>query len=148
MQVKEMMSDRVICVTPENSLQEAAGFMCDYDIGSLPVVESAETKRLVGMITDRDITCRSVAEGRNPLELKVRDVMSPGPVHCVHPGSSEQELWRSMEEHQVRRMPVIDDEGNCCGIVSQADVARQAPEHETGELVQEISRPTAASRAE
>lgn len=148
MRVKELMSETVTCVTPDMSLQEAAQYMDERDIGSLPVVESAENKKLIGMITDRDITCRTVARGKNPLELTVQDAMSSGPIFSVHPETDEQELCKIMEEHQVRRMPVVDEQGVCCGIVSQADVAGKASEHETAEIVQEVSRPTPSSRTE
>ena len=149
MQVKELMSETVICVTPETSLQEAARYMNERDIGSLPVVESTENKKLIGMLTDRDITCRIVAQGKNPLDLTVQEAMSTGPVFNVRPETSEDDLCKAMEEHQIRRMPVVDGQDVCCGIVSQADIAqRGSSEHETAEIVQYISRPTPSSRAE
>ncbi len=144
MQVEELMSETVICGTPGTSLQEAARLMKDRDIGALPVVASNDNRQLVGMITDRGITCRTLAEGRNPMELIVEDVMSGGPIFSVHGDTDERDLCQLMEIHQVRRMPVVDEGGNCCGIVSQADLARNAPEHDTAEVLQRISQPAAA----
>jgi CBS domain-containing protein len=141
MQVRELMSETVICATPQMSLQDAARLMKDRDIGSLPVVKNSSNKKLIGMITDRDIVCRALAEGRNPMDMTVQDVMSSGSVYKLHADSSEAELCQVMEERQVRRIPVVDDNDLCIGIVSQADIARMAPESETGEVVQQISQP-------
>ena len=143
MQVKELMSETVICVTPGTSLQDTARLMKERDIGALPVVASEDNRQLIGMITDRDITCRTLADGRNPMELMVEDAMSGGPIFSVHAETDERDLCQLMETHQVRRMPVVDERGNCCGIVSQADLARNAPEHDTAEVLQRISQPIA-----
>jgi len=117
--------------------------MVDCNCGEIPVVERGDSGRPIGVITDRDITCRTVARGLNPLDLTVEDCMS-SPVITVRPDSSIEELCRILEQHQIRRAPVIDDAGCCCGIVSQADIARVAGRHLAGKVVQEVSRPSSA----
>ena len=141
MQARDFMSETVYCCTPETGLGDVARLMVEYDCGAVPVVESAESKRLVGMVTDRDIACRCVAQGKNPLEASAEQCMS-SPVVTAHPDTDEQELIKLMEHHQVRRIPIVDDVGTCIGIVSQADIARKASEHETAEVLRDISQPT------
>lgn len=143
MQAKDLMCETVICCTPDTNLGDVARLMNEHDCGAIPVVESAENKKLAGVVTDRDIVCRILAQGHNPLELTARDCMS-SPVHAVHADTDEAELCQQMEKHQVRRMLVTDDQSTCIGIVSQADIARLAPEQETAEVVRDISRPHAA----
>lgn len=93
------------------------------------------------MVTDRDIACRAVAQDKSP-GTPVREVMST-PVVTARPGMSLDECCSLMEDKQVRRLPVVDESGRCCGMVSQADVARTAPEHEAAKLLRDVSRPTA-----
>jgi CBS domain-containing protein len=94
----------------------------------------------VGVITDRDITCRSVAMGNNPLEMTAGDCMS-SPCITVTPEMSVEDCCQVMEENQVRRVPVVDESGACCGIVAQADIAQHASKRETARVVKEISAP-------
>ncbi|MFP4145361.1 MAG: CBS domain-containing protein [Phycisphaeraceae bacterium] len=142
MLAKDIMTEPVTCCTPETSLQDVAKVMANRDCGGVPVIESEENPRLVGFVTDRDITCRTLAEGRNPLELKAKDAMSQG-CFTAKLDTPEDELCRIMEEHQVRRIPIVDDAGRVVGIVAQADIAvRSADEHETFEIVRDISKPT------
>jgi len=124
-----------------------AKMMVDCDCGEIPVVENRDGKQLVGVITDRDIVCRVVAEGKNPLHLTARECMS-SPVTTVTPAMSLDECVRVMEAHQIRRVPVVERTGACCGIISQADIAACTSEHKTAELVREVSRhQTPPSRA-
>jgi CBS domain-containing protein len=139
MNVTELMSSHPICATPDTSLREIARMMCDHDCGEIPIVEDMSSNRVVGVITDRDITCRTVARGKNPLELSAKDCMT-SPVVTVDTGVSVDECCRVMESRQIRRVPVVDH-GSCIGIVSQADLARHAPMQQTAEVVAEISRP-------
>ena len=141
MKVKEIMSKDPACCTRETSLQDVAVLMVEHDCGEIPVVDSLQSKRPVGVITDRDITVRSVALGKNPLELRARDCMS-SPAVTVSPESDLDECCRLMEENQLRRIPVVDESGCCCGIVSQADIARNASDDDAGEVVKEISEKT------
>jgi CBS domain-containing protein len=141
MHVKELMSPDPACCTPDTNLQEVARLMCDYDCGEIPVVDDRNHMRVVGVVTDRDITCRSVAKGMNPLDMTAESCMS-SPVVTVTPETSVDECCRLMEEHQIRRMPVVDPDRRCLGIVSQADVARSAAPMQTAEVVAQVSRPS------
>jgi CBS domain-containing protein len=141
MKVKEIMSQDPACCTRETSLQDVAVLMVEHDCGEIPVVDNMQSKRPVGVVTDRDITVRTVALGKNPLELRARDCMS-SPAVTVTPDMSLDDCCNLMEENQLRRVPVVDESGCCCGIVSQADVARHASKNEAGELVKDVSRKT------
>ena len=139
MEVREVMTESPTCCTPETGLQEVAQMMVDCDCGCIPVVDSNDTKIPIGMITDRDITCRVVAQGRNPLDLTAREAMT-STVVSVTPDTSLEECLDLMEESQVRRIAVVDQDGKICGIVAQADVARNADDQRTAEVVQEVSK--------
>jgi CBS domain-containing protein len=139
MKVNEVMSKDPACCTPESGLQEVARLMLDNDCGEIPVVDSKRTMRPVGVLTDRDIVVRCVAEGKNPLEAEAGDIMS-SPAVTVMPDTSLDNCIDLMEEHQLRRLPVIDEAGAVCGIVAQADIARHAPHRQTAEVLKEVSR--------
>ena len=139
MQVREIMTDRPACCSPETSMKDAAKLMSECDCGEIPVVD--ERGRPIGVVTDRDIACRGVSQGKDA-QTPVREVMSSLAV-TANPGMSLDECCRLLEEKQIRRMRVVDGGGKVCGIVSQADVALHASEHETAELLRDISRPTA-----
>jgi len=109
--------------------------MVDNNCGEIPVVD--QSGRLVGVVTDRDITCRCVAEGKSA-DTPVEEVMSSSLV-TVMPDASIDECCKKMEDNQVRRLPVVDDQGKCCGIVSQADIALHAGKEAAGDLVREVS---------
>jgi len=141
LQVKDVMTQDPVCCTPDTTLREVARLMMEHDCGEIPVVDSEETMNPVGVITDRDITCRTVALGKNPLEMRAGECMS-SPSVIVRVDTSLEECWKTMEVSRVRRIPVVDETGGCCGIVSQADIARNAAKEDTGEVVKEISQPT------
>jgi CBS domain-containing protein len=142
MNIEDIMSDSPVTCMKDTSLQQAAKWMVDGDCGALPVVDS--DNKPLGVITDRDITCRIVAQGKNPLELTVADAMTT-PAATVYRDTDVDECVRLMEENQVRRMVVIDDDGTVCGIIAQADLARHVRPEEAAELVREISEETSAS---
>lgn len=144
MQASELMTASIQCCTPTTPVTDAARVMKKHDIGAIPVVESDERRKLIGVITDRDIVVRLVAESMNPLECDVEDAMT-GKLFSVQTDASEEEVCQVMEEHQVRRVPVVDAQGNCIGIISQADIARLNNEHETAEVLKDISRPSQAA---
>jgi len=146
MQVKEVMTADPACCISETPLQEVAQMMVDNDCGEIPVVESRETNLPIGVITDRDIVCRSVARGLNPLDLTVADCMSR-PCVTVTPAMSVEECSRIMEENKIRRVPVVDAAGSCCGIVALANIALYARRSVTAEVVKEVSEPTSAASA-
>ena len=134
---RDLMTANPACCTPETSLDQVAKMMIQNDCGEIPVVDSRD--ELVGVVTDRDIVCRVVAEGKNPIGYTAGHCMSQ-PVVSVRDDDSLQEVLNTMEKHQIRRVPVIDESGQCVGIISQADVASIAREHDVAELVREVSR--------
>src|SRR6267143_6411268 len=146
MKVKDVMTADPACCISETALQEVAQMMIDYDCGEIPVVENKETKLPIGVITDRDIVCRTVARGLNPLDLTVADCMSK-PCVTVTPDISVEECSRILEANKIRRVPVVDADGSCCGIVALADIALLANRNLAVEVVKEVSEPTAASSA-
>lgn len=134
---KNVMTANPQCCSADTPLNEVAKLMVECDCGEIPVVDSS--KKLVGVVTDRDIVCRAVAKDLNTALAKASEVMT-APVISVSQDCSLDDVLATMEEHQIRRVPVIDAGGCVCGIISQADVALNAQESETGELVKEVSR--------
>lgn len=137
--VKEIMTEEVAFCTPETPLGEVARLMCDHDCGEIPVIDNEESLRPIGVITDRDITCRLVAAQKNPLEYRASDCMS-SPCVTVFEEEDVRECCRLLEENQIRRIPVVDEQGCCCGIVAQADLALQDLRKAAG-VLHEVSRP-------
>lgn len=139
MYVKEIMTQDPACCVASTGLQDVALMMVDNDCGCIPVVENEETRTPIGVVTDRDICCRAVAEGKNPLDLTAGDVMTSDIV-AVKPDTSIEDCCNLMEDRQIRRVLVVDDEGVCCGIVAQADIANNTGREITAEVVQEVSK--------
>jgi CBS domain-containing protein len=134
--VRDVMTPNVHAASPTDSLASAAEIMSSQDVGSLPVVENG---RLIGVLTDRDIVVRAVAERVTPETLNVGDVASRQPV-TVQPDEDLDEALRLMAHHRVRRLPVVE-EGRLVGMLSQADLAGEAKEKKVGEMLEEISQP-------
>ena len=134
--VKDVMTSNPTTVQADQSVVEAARIMRDKDTGIVPVVEN---EQLSGTVTDRDIAIQVVAEGRDPASTSVREIASTDVV-TVEPQQELSEALRLMAEHQVRRLPVVEND-RLVGIVAQADVARESDDTQTGELVEEISKP-------
>ncbi|HEY0153202.1 MAG TPA: CBS domain-containing protein [Longimicrobium sp.] len=122
MRAADIMTENPEVVTPDATLADAARKMRDLDVGIIPVVESEQNRRLRGVITDRDITIRAVAEGRDATSTRVSDVMTSG-VETCNKNDSVQDVLQLMEREQVRRVPITDREGRLVGIIAQADVA-------------------------
>jgi CBS domain-containing protein len=139
--VRDAMTPSVRSVAPTDSLTDAAAGMRDEDVGSLPVVEG---DRVVGIITDRDIVVRAVAERADPQTAKVGDVSSGDPV-AVEPDADLDEALELMARHRVRRLPVVEN-GRLVGVVAQADVALAAKEKDSGKMLEEISQPASTPR--
>jgi CBS domain-containing protein len=135
--IKDVMTSNPRTVEADAQVVEAARIMRDEDTGIVPVVESG---RLTGTVTDRDIVVRLIAEGRDAQSASVRDVASTDLV-TVDPQQDLDEALRLMAQHQVRRLPVVEEDGRLVGIIAQADVARQSDDRQTGDLVEDISRP-------
>ena len=135
--VQDVMTSNPTSVEADSPVVEAARIMKEQDIGIVPLVEGG---RLVGTVTDRDIALRVVAEGKDPQSVSVREIASTDLV-TVYPQQDLNEALHLMANHQVRRLPVVEQDGRLVGIVAQADVAREANDKKTGELVEEISQP-------
>ena len=144
MRVDEVMTRDPSCVSPEAVIRDAAVIMKREDVGIVPVVDSDGT--LVGVVTDRDIAIRCVAEGKNVDACRVRDVMSAGEIHTCSPDDEIETLMEAMGREQVRRIPIVDERGSLLGIVSQADVVRKADDKKAERAVEEISQPSPGQR--
>jgi CBS domain-containing protein len=136
---RDVMTADPACCTPDMTLNQVARLMVQNDCGEIPVLDGGE--KPIGVITDRDIVCRVVAEDRNPAGLTVQEYMSQ-PAVTVRGDAPLAEVLSTMEKHQIRRVPVTDDRGRCAGIIAQADVATMGSERAVSELVREVSRDT------
>jgi CBS domain-containing protein len=134
--IKDVMTSDPCTIDADKSVAYAAKMMRDEDVGLAPIVEG---DKLIGMLTDRDIAIRVVAEGKDPDQVTVGEVASKQVV-TVDPQQELHEALRIMAKHQVRRLPVVEEDGRLVGVVAQADVAREGDDKQTGELVQEISQ--------
>jgi CBS domain-containing protein len=134
--IKDVMTSDPCAIDAGKSVAYAAKMMRDEDVGLAPIVEG---DKLIGMLTDRDIAIRVVAEGRNPDQVTVSEVASKQVV-TIDPQQDLDEALRIMAKHQVRRLAVVEEDGKLVGVVAQADVAREGDDSQTGELVQEISQ--------
>lgn len=140
MKAQEIMTKDPAVVTPDTNVREAVRLMKDENVGLIPVVESDSSRRLVGVITDRDVAIRVVAEGR-PHDGPVREFMT-GTVHTATPDDDVDEVMRLMGREQVRRIPVVDERGGIVGIVAQADIVLEGTDAEKAErTIERISRP-------
>jgi CBS domain-containing protein len=138
--VADSMSDTLAVCQPDTPIEQVAQLMVQHRCGEIPVVEKLDRKVPIGVLTDRDIVCRLVAKGKNPLDARAEDCMSQ-PAITVTVDDSMEEAIALMERHQIRRLPVVDSEGVCVGMLAQADVAWNT-ERAVGELVREVSRDT------
>jgi CBS domain-containing protein len=140
MKCSDVMTREPACCEPGDSVRRVAEVMKREDVGSVPVVESHDSKRLVGIVTDRDLVVKVIAGGGSP-DASVRDAMTSDPTTCREDDDLQRAL-STMKERQVRRMPVVDRDGRLTGIIAQADVAtRMNRDAATGELVEAISEP-------
>lgn len=142
MKARDIMTEYPHAVTPTDPLSHAAALMRDSDVGFIPVVDDRTSRRLVGVITDRDIAIRHVADAHND-DCAIKQHMTAGDLATVGPDADTDEVHRLMRERQVRRIPVVDSEGHVIGVIAQADVAtKEARDRETGDLVEKISEPS------
>jgi CBS domain-containing protein len=135
MKVKDAMHKGVTWVSPDTPVPEIAKKMRELDIGAVPV---GENDRLIGMVTDRDITCRGVANGKDCSKLKARDVMTSGIVYCSESEELDDAL-RIMEQKKIRRLPVINDKKRMVGILSVGDISHAASHELTGEVMAAVA---------
>ena len=136
MKVSEVMTRDVQTVRPDQRVQDAASFMLSADAGSIPVTDG---DRLIGMITDRDIAVRGVAQGHGP-ETPVRELMSDGLI-CARKDDDDDEVAMKMADAQVRRLPVIDQDDRLCGIVSLGDLSREATDTAAAQALEGVTQP-------
>jgi CBS domain-containing protein len=135
-QIRELMTKRPRTVSPGSSVVDAARLMRDEDTGIVPITDG---DRLVGVVTDRDIAIRVVAEGKDPKSATV-DEIAARDLATIDPDQDLDEALRLMAKHQVRRLPVVEEDGKLVGIVAQADIAKHTSDAQTGEVVQQISQ--------
>lgn len=136
----EVMTNNPYCCLPDDVVSEAAQLMRNENIGSLPVIESMQTRKLVGIVTDRDLALRIVAEGVDPKSTQVGLVMTRGVVTCLASDDFQKAL-DAMVDHQLRRIPVLDNDNKLVGIIAQADVATRVDQPErTAQMLKEISQ--------
>ena len=134
-QIKDVMTAEFKWLAPETSVAQVAQTMRDMDVGFMPL---AENDKIVGMITDRDITTRAVAEGKNPADTQARDIMSPKTYYC-YDDQDVEEVCNNMGEIQVRRLPVVNRDKRLVGIVSLGDLAQSASRPNIGQTQQQIT---------
>ena len=138
MHVKEIMSCDPACCTTNTRLADVAKMMLEHDCGAIPVIDSTDHQAPVGVITDRDIVCRALAQDKDPARLTAGHCMSKSPV-TVTPETDVEDCERAMREHQIRRILVTDNTGTLRGIVAQADIARCCRADETAHVVKDVS---------
>ena len=143
MQVKEVMTRGVVCARPQDTLQAAAARMKSLDVGSLPVC--GDQDRLVGMITDRDVTVRATAEGESPKYVQVKDIMTPEVFSCFEDDDTN-EAARQMKDRQIRRLVVLNRDKRLTGIVSLGDLAVEGDRRQAAEALRGVSEPAVPRR--
>jgi CBS domain-containing protein len=146
MKVREVMSSNPVCCLPTDTAEKVAKTLRERDIGSIPVVVNQQTRRLIGMITDRDLCCAVVADGLDPKRTAIEKFVTTNPVSC-RDGENLEHCERAMREHRVRRIPIVDGDGAVIGIVAQADLVlklKETPER-ASETVAAISKPSKAA---
>ena len=139
MTVNDIMTPAPACASSDTPLGDIARLMLEHDCGEIPICDA--DRRPIGVVTDRDIVCRLVAQGRNPLELNAADCMS-SPVISADERMDVDDASRLMEQYRIRRLPVTDATGAICGILSQADLAVRGPTVVAIEVIEKISEPT------
>jgi CBS domain-containing protein len=134
---RDVMTESPAVCSPETTLDQVAKMMVDNDCGEIPIVDRSD--RPIGVVTDRDIVCRIVAEGKNPMG-HTADTCMTMPVRTVFADTPVEEVLELMEARQIRRVPVVDRDGCCTGIISQADLVAVSAPRQTAELLSQISR--------
>lgn len=141
MKIKDIITGKTHTCTPETELRGVAAMMVEHDCGAIPVVGEGAKAAPLGIITDRDIVARSLARGEDPEALSARDAMTSNPVTVAR----DEDLERAMElmqEHQVRRLLVVDEAENLAGVLSLADVVRATPDRRAARTVEGVSQPS------
>jgi CBS domain-containing protein len=137
---RDVMTPDPVCCVPGDSAQSGAKIMCEHNVGSIPVVIDQQSRKLAGIITDRDLCCSIIAQGLDPKATSIQKYMRQNPVACRDRENLDG-CEQAMQKHQIRRIPVIDGEGRCIGIVAQADLALKDKPEKVSKTVAEISKP-------
>lgn len=144
MKVREVMSSNPVCCLPTDTAEKVAKTLREHNIGSIPVVADQQTRKLIGIITDRDLCCSVVAGGLDPKRTAIDKFVTTSPISC-RDGENVEHCVRAMQEHQVRRIPVVDGNSGVIGIVSVADLALKESPERASKTITEISRPSKAA---
>jgi len=136
---RDIMTPNPACCSPNTTLDQVAKMMVQHNCGEIPIVDAANCP--IGVVTDRDIVCRAVAEGKNPSGYPAENVMTTSVVTAPVTATID-EVVATMADHQIRRLPVVDESGCLVGIIAQADIASEAPTRQAAELVREVSKET------
>lgn len=146
MKNREVMSQNPVCCLPTDKVQAVARIMCEQNVGLIPVVSDQQSKQLLGVITDRDLCCSILAGGLDAKTTAIENYITQHPFTC-RDGENIENCEHLMQEHQVRRVPIVDGNNCVIGIVSQADLALKEKPDRVSKTVAEISKPTRASAA-
>jgi CBS domain-containing protein len=139
MKIRDTMTPNPVCCDPTDNAQRVARMMCDQNVGSIPVVMDQDSRKLVGVITDRDLCCSVVANGLDAKATPIEKFMTLNPVTCRE-GENVENCERLMQEHQIRRIPIVDANDRVIGIVAQADLALKDKPERVSKTVAEISK--------
>ena len=144
MKVRDVMTPDPVCCIPEDTAQKVARILRDQNVGSVPVVLDQQSHKLVGIITDRDLCCGLIAEGLDPKTTRIEQFVSLNPVTC-RDGENINECEMLMQQHQIRRIPVVDGREKCIGIVAQSDLALHEKPEKVSQTLAEISKPVSSA---
>ena len=134
----EIMTRSVVCCLPDDTIEHAAKLMKTEDVGPIPVIESYASRRLIGIVTDRDLVVKGIAEGCDPKSTKIKEIMTEYPIACFEKDDVFDAI-NLMSDYKVRRIPVVDDSNHILGILAQADVAtRLGKSRNTGDVVEDF----------
>jgi len=138
---REVMTENPVCCLTDDSFERIAQWMETEDIGSVPVVDNYQSRKLIGIVTDRDLALRVIGAKRDPVTTQVGEVMTPNPV-AANPSDDLEHVMDKMSQERVRRLPVVDESGQLVGIIAQADlVTRLRDPHKATDVIQEVSQP-------
>ena len=146
MYVRDVMAKKVLSCTPSDTAQEAARIMKTHGVGALPVLSDSGNRMLEGIVTDRDLCLSVVAEARLAETIQISEIMTNSPLTCA-PENTLEDCEKLMQEHQVRRLPVVDNQGRCIGMLAQADLALHESAAKVAKTLAAISRPAHAAAA-
>ena len=143
MKIRDAMTPDPVCCLMTDSAVTVAGLLCKQGVGSIPVVTDHESRKLIGIITDRDLCCSVLADGLDAQTTAIEKFVSPNPVACREGNLDDCE--QLMQEHQVRRIPIVDRDGRVIGIVSQADLALKDKPEKVAKTVAAVSKPKSSA---